>query len=163
MHSLVGEDRIKDQVSKIRDKGMKTEGLVGSINIARIGVSSLDEGIFPEEVLEVIEARRQQILAQIMRTAELDRSTVAQRPDLRHRQIEEVKASIRLLVLDIERIYAQTGRNCVQECSDMLQELEEVKQKYLTKKAFLSGGFKWSAAAILCLSILIYMIRSYLL
>lgn len=113
----------------IQRKEIETKGLIGAIDVRKIGTSPIDEGIFPEEIFEAIEKRREQILREISSVVEKSRRQELSPEERREREIQKVESAIKMLILDVERIYAQTGTNCVKECSDMLQDLEHLQRK----------------------------------
>ncbi|KAI5171530.1 hypothetical protein NEFER03_0852 [Nematocida sp. LUAm3] len=118
---------------ELQRKEAETKGLIGTIDVRKIGTSPIDEGIFPEEIFEAIERRREQILREISCVVEKNRKNELSPEERRRIEIGKVESAIKMLILDVERIYAQTGTNCVQECSDMLHDLEDLQKRYKTR------------------------------
>lgn len=153
MDEVLGESR-KREVIKRAD--MSTEGLVGVVNVSRIGIPSLEEGVFPDEVLELIEQRRERIMDKMRSIVEKEEKGELTPGERRHRQVEEIKTTLQVIILEIEKLQVQTGTRCVAECNKMVAELENIKRKILAAEERLGVPYRWLVVAVLGLGLLLY-------
>lgn len=164
MDSILSKDKEVREI--VRTKETQTAGMVGAIDVSKIGTSCLDEGIFPDEVLDAIERRREQIMQEIEAVAKMEENNnLLNAKEKKKRGIEEVKTAIRLLILDIERLCAQNGAESVKECTEMLQNLESLKKRYIQEKNMTTSSYKWiiilSIILSALLSIFFYVVPVY--
>lgn len=122
----------------------------------KIRAGSIDEGIFPDEILETIEKRRKQLLEKMDSLVQKSRAKPLEEQE-KTAGIEEVKTTIRVILLEIEKLQAQTGTSCVRECDRMLQELESVHEKVRMEKK--KQKIFRRVASVLLLSILALVVK----
>jgi len=133
-------------------------GLLGVIDVGKINISSLDEGIFPEEVLDEIEKKREKILGRIRGVAEKEEKGALGKKEERARSVEEVKRTLQMLVFEIEKLQAQTGTRCVAECTRIMQEVERIQKKIEQRKRSVYFSYGWGALLAICASFIMYVV-----
>lgn len=98
------------------------------VNPERIRPGSAEEGIFPEEILEVIERRREELLKRMEILVEKNKVKKIEVKE-RTSAVEEIKRTIRVILLEIDKLQVQTGSKCVKECDRMVNQLEVIHKK----------------------------------
>lgn len=121
-------ERIVPAVRKtLTAEEISSNSLFKTMSSRHIRAEAVEEGIFPDEILETIERRRKQLLGKIEEF--VVKSSAGYLKNERAPEIEEVKSTIRIILLEIEKLQAQTGTACVRECDRMLYELEEIQKR----------------------------------
>ncbi|KAI5193064.1 hypothetical protein NEMIN01_2393 [Nematocida minor] len=118
---------------KITSEEVNKNSLFGVMSPGKISAACLDEGIFPDEILERIEKRREQLLGKIEEFVKKSQTKSLEDHE-KTNGIEEIKTTIRIILLEIEKLQAQTGSNCVKECDRMINELENIHIKVKAEK-----------------------------
>ncbi|KAI5191657.1 hypothetical protein NECID01_1568 [Nematocida sp. AWRm77] len=140
----------------IKRANMSTEGLIGVVDIRRIGIPSLEEGLFPDDVLELIEQRRERIMDNMRALVSREEKGELAIPEKRSRSVDEVKSTLQIIILEIEKLQVQTGTRCVEECNKMVSELENIKRKIVKAEQSKAVPYKWIGMILACLLIIAY-------
>ncbi|KAI5167115.1 hypothetical protein NEIRO03_2231 [Nematocida sp. AWRm78] len=129
MKKIIRMEKIVPEMRQTIDAVKRGTGtLFDTLNPQKLSAASVDEGIFPDEILECIERRREHLLKKMEIFMEKEKSNTLELYD-RVSSIEEIKTTIRVILLEIEKLQAQTGTACVKECDRMVSELESINKK----------------------------------
>ncbi|OAG31218.1 hypothetical protein NEDG_01631 [Nematocida displodere] len=167
MRTLAETAKDKHRIFSTLRSDMNTKDLFGVINVAALSMPSLDEGSFPDEILELISARRESVMQKIRAAVNIQEDSEASdeqgeggaggRKKARLQvAIEDTKTTIRMISLEIERLQVQTGARCVEECNRMLAELEKVKTKILNQKETLKTSYLVISIAVVAFSVILF-------
>ncbi|KAI5137412.1 hypothetical protein NEAUS06_2226 [Nematocida ausubeli] len=131
MKKIIRMEKIVPEARKKISEEMEAQSFFDIINPSRLSAGSIDEGVFPDEILEGIERKREQLLQKMevfVAKAAAQKIQLCEKKDA----VQEIQTTIRVILLEIEKLQVQTGTNCVKECSRMLSELECINKKMQT-------------------------------
>ncbi|KAH9387420.1 uncharacterized protein NEMAJ01_2316 [Nematocida major] len=112
---------------------------------------SLEEGLFPEALLGEIEAQRERILRGIFAFNEARKEKNKKQKNHPESganldEFQAVRACMRGVLLEVEKLQALTGNGCVRECGQIIREMEKVHAKICGVSGY--SGFLGRAGAI---------------
>ncbi|KAI5180244.1 hypothetical protein NEOKW01_0573 [Nematocida sp. AWRm80] len=156
---------MKNILEKINKPRINNKEIFGLLNINNIQMPLLEEGLLSDELFNTIENRRILLLEKISKIA----NVIETNPDTTNKfsetqtqippeDISEIKSTLQLVILEIERLQIQIGSKCISECNTMINQLDTIKTKVEDKNILYN--IYYTITIILIFILFIYLIST---